>query len=164
MPGLDVELQASDQGRFRVRWRRWRGQWRKSGWRILTLYLKGDRYPRIRLYLNNKGVLVRAHIPMLYAWSGPPQPGQVARHKDDNPHNLKPSNLVWGTRRQNMEDAIANGRVRWLGMKRAQQVRREAEEIGDRRSVVATLAQRHGFTRTTIRCVLNGISYAEGVA
>jgi len=48
------------------------------------------------------------HRAILMAWDRLPQPGEVCRHKDDNPANNVRSNLVWGTKKENAEDRIVN--------------------------------------------------------
>jgi len=48
------------------------------------------------------------HRAVLMAWDRLPQPGEVCRHKDDNPANNVRSNLVWGTKKENAEDRITN--------------------------------------------------------
>jgi HNH endonuclease/NUMOD4 motif len=53
---------------------------------------------------------VRVHRLVALAFIGPaPFPGALVRHVDDDPSNNKPSNLVWGTQKENMADAIRNG-------------------------------------------------------
>lgn len=50
------------------------------------------------------------HKLVALAWLGPPPfPGAVVRHRDDNKHNNRLSNLAWGTQKDNMQDAIRNG-------------------------------------------------------
>lgn len=36
------------------------------------------------------------------AFNGPPDPGQVAMHEDEDASNNKPGNLRWGTQKQNL--------------------------------------------------------------
>ncbi|MFO0454067.1 MAG: HNH endonuclease signature motif containing protein [Pseudomonadota bacterium] len=36
------------------------------------------------------------------AFSGPPQPGQVCMHLDEDARNNRPENLRWGTQRENL--------------------------------------------------------------
>jgi hypothetical protein len=36
------------------------------------------------------------------AFNGPPQDGQVCMHLDENARNNKPSNLAWGTQKENL--------------------------------------------------------------
>lgn len=50
-------------------------------------------------------------VLVLEAFVGPkPFPGAVARHLDDDQQNDRLSNLAWGSRTQNLEDAYRNGR------------------------------------------------------
>lgn len=52
---------------------------------------------------------VFVHKLVCLAWHGPP-PSEDAMvlHYDDNPENNVPSNLRWGTRKQNAEDRLRN--------------------------------------------------------
>lgn len=43
---------------------------------------------------------------------GPCPPGKMVLHRDDNPENNHPSNLYYGDKRDNMLDAIRNGKWR----------------------------------------------------
>lgn len=36
------------------------------------------------------------------AFNGPPSPGQLAMHEDENSRNNKPDNLRWGTQKENL--------------------------------------------------------------
>jgi HNH endonuclease/NUMOD4 motif-containing protein len=56
---------------------------------------------------NTKGV----HVLVLEAFIGPCPDGQEALHADDNPTNNHLSNLRWGTRSENLSDAIGNGKI-----------------------------------------------------
>jgi hypothetical protein len=52
------------------------------------------------------------HRAILMAWDRLPQPGEVCRHKDDNPANNVLSNLVWGTKKENAADRIINAPIK----------------------------------------------------
>lgn len=60
---------------------------------------------------NRKRVLV--HRIELEAFIGPCPPGQEGCHKDDNEQNNDLANLYWGTRADNMRDAVRNGTHHW---------------------------------------------------
>lgn len=44
------------------------------------------------------------------AFNGPPFPGALCRHLNDNPSDNRSKNLAWGTAQDNTDDAIRNGR------------------------------------------------------
>jgi hypothetical protein len=48
---------------------------------------------------------------VLTAFIGPRPKGRLALHRDDVATHNNLSNLYWGTHRQNMIDAVRNGRV-----------------------------------------------------
>jgi hypothetical protein len=74
--------------------------------RELTPSLDSGGYHQIR----NGRFRRRRHVLVAETWVGPkPFDGAVVRHKDDNPANDVPSNLVWGTQAQNVQDAKDNG-------------------------------------------------------
>lgn len=49
------------------------------------------------------------HALVLEAFVGPRPPGLECRHRDDVKSNNHVSNLVWGTRSENMHDRVRNG-------------------------------------------------------
>lgn len=67
-------------------------------------------YPALILYPNGRRWHVKVHQLLLLTFIGPqPFPGAVGRHLDDNPMNYDLSNLAWGTRQDNADDAKRNG-------------------------------------------------------
>lgn len=58
------------------------------------------------------------HRAVLLAFVGPPQPGQVCRHLNDNPadnrwsSDPKLNNLAWGSKKENAEDRVANAVIK----------------------------------------------------
>lgn len=44
----------------------------------------------------------KAHRLICEAFNGPPQPGMVCMHLDENAANNKPVNLAWGTQKENL--------------------------------------------------------------
>lgn len=53
---------------------------------------------------------IAVHRVMLEAFAGPRLKGQVGRHLNDVPTDNRIENLAWGTRGDNVRDAIRNGR------------------------------------------------------
>ena len=52
------------------------------------------------------------HALVLEAFTGPRPRGQEARHLNDDPLDNRLTNLVWGTKAENVEDTFRNGRQR----------------------------------------------------
>lgn len=50
------------------------------------------------------------HVLVLEAFIGPCPYGKESCHKDDDPSNNHKTNLYWGTRSQNLQDAARNGK------------------------------------------------------
>jgi hypothetical protein len=53
------------------------------------------------IYLVN-GATHKVHRLVCEAFNGPCPPGMVCMHKDENAKNNRPSNLLWGTQRENL--------------------------------------------------------------
>ena len=58
---------------------------------------------------NHKNFSVARLI--LISFIGPPEDGEECRHLDDNPENCQLTNLAWGTRIQNRQDALINNKL-----------------------------------------------------
>lgn len=52
---------------------------------------------------------MKVHRAVALAFLGEPPPGQEVRHKDGDPGNAELSNLEYGTRSENMRDAVRHG-------------------------------------------------------
>lgn len=63
----------------------------------------------VRLSISGVGATRKVHHLVLEAFVGPRPPGQEGCHWDDDPGNNHLPNLRWGTRSDNMQDAIRNG-------------------------------------------------------
>jgi hypothetical protein len=68
--------------------------------------------PHVYIKMRGRYRAVAVHLVVLYAWHGPPEPGQIARHLDGDRLNYHLDNLAWGTHKEVMRDAIRNGRIR----------------------------------------------------
>lgn len=95
--------EVSDDGQVRSRPReRTRGGVLKAarnrrGYWYVTLCREQDRHR------------MRVHQLVAEAFIGPRPPGQDVRHLDDNKDDNRPGNLAYGTRRENLADAVRNG-------------------------------------------------------
>jgi hypothetical protein len=72
---------------------------------------KVDRKNHLQLLLYKDGVRKdwSVHRLVLIAFVGPSPPGFDCCHYDGNPHNNRPENLRWDTRRANIEDQRRRG-------------------------------------------------------
>jgi hypothetical protein len=78
--------------------------------RPLSTRIDKDGYVRVSLMRDGHlctGVSVARLV--CEAWHGSPPDGGVARHLDGSKANNEPSNLAWGSQKENIQDAIAHG-------------------------------------------------------
>jgi hypothetical protein len=79
------------------------------GGRILRPGIASNGYPTVAL---GRGKTRTIHSLVAEAFIGPRPDGQEVRHKDGNRRNPAALNLSYGTRTQNIYDAVAHGT--WL--------------------------------------------------
>lgn len=68
-------------------------------------------YLMVSPFVNGRVKRVSLHRQMCIAFHGEPAPGMVARHLNDDKLDNRISNLAWGTRKENGQDAVRNGRL-----------------------------------------------------
>lgn len=85
--------------------------WRGYGARLLQTDLDEDGYPTVRLYRDGRRVRQHVHVLVARAFHGNPLPNQQVRHLDGTCTNNTPSNLCWGTAKENAEDRARHGRT-----------------------------------------------------
>jgi hypothetical protein len=71
-------------------------------------------YPHVKVTVRQNGQAVQRKLPVhrlvLLAFHGErPFEGAQCRHLDGDPTNNRPTNLAWGSARDNLEDAIRHG-------------------------------------------------------
>lgn len=103
------------------------------------------------------------HVLVLEAFSGPCPSGHEGLHWDDDPTNNCLTNLRWGTRSQNLHDAVRNGRKAVGG--RAWNAKLSDADIPKIRSLFGSetcsaIGRRYGVSETTIRQIKNGQTWA----
>ncbi len=132
----------------------------------------GRRYHYVTLCreTEQKNVAVHRTIALLFHGEPSVPAGEkaVTRHKDNNPSNNKPSNLEWGTQKQNLADRYRHGTVP-LGEKNtsAKLTAPQVEEIRRRRAAGETcrdIAGAMGVTHQTIQKVATGRSWKHVAA
>jgi len=118
--GYEGLYEVSDQGRVRSldRWydrpasRRKPKPWRRCyPGQMISLTPNGAGYPRVNLHRNRKREEKLVHWLVLEAFVGPCPDGEEGLHGNDIKTDNRLSNLRWGTRSDNVKDAIKNGRA-----------------------------------------------------
>lgn len=66
-------------------------------------------YPAVTIYQDGKFHTILVHVAVALAFIGPRPKGMEIRHLDSNPLNNRPENLCYGTKSENMQDAVKNG-------------------------------------------------------
>lgn len=98
----------SNLGRIKTKWIRYTKHNRKSRkWKIVNQRI--TRFGYCTVWINKRYWFV--HELMLLSFIGPrPEGKKDSRHLDDVKTNNVMSNLRWGSRQENMNDAVKNGR------------------------------------------------------
>lgn len=88
--------------------------WRSVPVRRLAEGRNRDGYPTVQLSpgVGSRTLVVAVHKLIARVWLGAkPSPRHEVRHLDGDKINNRPSNLAWGTTKQNAEDRDAHGRT-----------------------------------------------------
>ena len=116
VPGYEGRYEVSDEGEVKSLAHLKRGALRNGKGFImrriperLMKLINRHGYRIATLYTNGLSQHWYVHRLVLLAFVGPPQPGQECLHWDDSRSNNHLSNLRWGTKGENTEDAIRNG-------------------------------------------------------
>lgn len=108
--GYEDFYEVSDLGRIRALFESWNGRY-KAG-RIIQPIQRPDGYLMVNLYYpgaNQKGKTCTVHKIVLDAFVGPRPKSLVCRHLDGTRSNNATTNLKWGTREENVQDAKDHG-------------------------------------------------------
>jgi hypothetical protein len=132
--------------RIKNRWGKY--NWRSYKGRILQTPKNGP-YLRAKLGEHDNGYDV--HTLIMRAFVGPPPPGMIVRHKDNNGTNNNLKNLHYGTYKQNYADCVRNGNShrgeRHYASKLTEQMVREIREsVG----TMAAVAKIYGISPTAV--------------
>lgn len=153
LPGLD-RYQASNLGSIRY----------KRGNRVNLIAVQcapSARYPAFSYWDHRtcERRTIRLHRAVCAAWHGlPPSQDAIAEHRDDDPLNCRAKNLHWSTRRHNHRTAQKRGTVPGIGVEMAEHIRQAYRPT---RARVRELHQEFGISRSAVRLILRGVSYAE---
>lgn len=110
VPGFEGRYEVSSEGRVRSLLR---------GGRVLRAGIASHGYPMVVLGRGNPRTI---HSLVAEAFLGPRPAGQEVRHKDGNRKNASAGNLCYGTRSENIRDAVAHGT--WMSAARTAHLRR----------------------------------------
>jgi len=77
---------------------------RRAGGVVLKPTLDDNGYPRVTLSIDGKPVTKLVHQLVGIAWHGARPRGKEVRHKNGVKTDVSPSNLAWGTKRQQEKD------------------------------------------------------------
>lgn len=100
IPGYEGSYEVSDRGKVRSA---------RGAQRILKPWMQKGGYPTVQLRRNGQSKKSGVHSLVLEAFIGPRPAGMDGCHNDGDPLNNTPSNLRWGSRSDNMHDAVAHG-------------------------------------------------------
>jgi len=120
-------------------------------------------------FTANRGRRYRLHCVIAEVFVGPPPfPGALCRHRDDDPLNNRPENLVWGGKADNMADAFANGRIP-LGEQRANakltpELVVEAARLRKRGESFPAIGAALGVGEACVRDALSGRRWSKRLA
>lgn len=165
IPGYESFYQVSDLGRVKSLTRK---VYRGAGFylcqeRILKPALvKG--YPAVALAKDGKSRTMRVHILVMLAFVGPCPEGQEVLHRHGDRADARLTELRYGTRRENMADAVVHGTVVGVNNGNAKLTTAQVLEIWDSYDrFERKLAGIHKVSLGTIRNLRMGRTY-KGIA
>lgn len=154
MPINDWPYEVSDAGNVR---RARSGKRTRIGRPVKPQKHKGG-YRRVVLWHNDERRYFYVHRLVAEAFLGPPPfAGAVCRHLNGHPLDNRPSNLCWGTQKDNIADRAAHGRTadgERCGASRL--TAQSALTVRQSKEATSVLADRFGVNRTTIQSIRRG--------
>jgi hypothetical protein len=138
----------------------------KFGWKRLNPWRDDWGRLRVSFCLGTGRFVRKVSILVLEAFGGPRPEGMECCHKDDNFENNDISNLYWGTRRDNVRDAMRNGRIcqgeashlSKLTVDQVREIRRRWQQE-EPRPLQKSLAAQYGIDRSAIGFIVRGKSW-----
>ena len=117
----------------------------------------GKGYFRVNLSVSGKVRLAYIHALVLEAFVGIRPPMNEARHLDGNPANNRLENLAWGTKSENMQDAICHGTFPLMERRPGAKITRsDAVKIYNDLRKCSVIATEFGILPATVRQIKVG--------
>lgn len=107
--GYEGLYEVSSHGRVRSLDRPWRPGIRSFKGKELKPQKKKRGYYAVALNKNGISLIAKIHSLVAESFIGPRPDGEEVRHRDSNPLNNRLENLVYGTRSDNVRDAVKHG-------------------------------------------------------
>lgn len=130
--------------------------WGRKNYRLKWQYDKAG-YPRVTVAENIKK---QVHSLVCLAFHGQKLPGQQIRHLDNDKRNSCPSNLVYGTARENADDSIKHGSQRGSKNGRSKLNETDVAEMRqlfrEEKMTQTQLAKKYGVSQPCIFLALQG--------
>ena len=143
-------------------WSRRNARWGlRDEWRELRNSKDLLGYPTVHLMMPNKRAKTfRVHALVLLAFVGPRPKGADSCHNNGNPSDCSVENLRWGTRRENVQDAIAHGRMKVGSLSNfAKLNERQVSEIRASREQRCVLASRYSVSGDAIYAIRTRLTW-----
>jgi hypothetical protein len=162
--GYEAFYEVSDRGRVRALFYGNHGQFKPG--RFLKLHVSNNGYRRVEL--NAPGIKPKKrtlHTLILEAFRGPRPSGNVSRHLDGvRSHNVL-SNLAWGTRSENEDDAKRHGtRIMGEHHPMSKLTSKNVIEIREMRKAgikYPTIASKFGIDQSNVYCIIKGKTWTH---
>jgi len=138
----------------------WRGGKEK------TVYVARNGYKSVNFSRSNKSHVLTIHRLLALTFIGePPTPKHEVCHINGDPLDNRLENLRWGTRSENVQDAIRHGTATVGPQNGAAKLRASdvpfMRDMSDFGFSVREIAPHFGVSQTTIRRALSGATYKE---
>lgn len=113
-----------------------------------------------------RGNSIDVHVIVLRTFVGPCPDGCEGLHGDDHPANNKLSNLRWGTRSENLHDAVRNGKKpvgeeHYRAKLTAADIPIIRAQCSGPRGCIAALARKYEVSESSIRQVRDGRAWSH---
>ena len=117
---------------------------------------------KVNLRKNNKSLLAQVSRIVMWAFVGPQEKGIETRHLNGNPSDDRLENLAYGTKSDNMQDAIKHGTFP-LGSRRpgAKINIAKAREIAAHKGVMSDIAREYSLSPSSILEIKRGKNWGR---
>ena len=124
--------------------------------KILKLRKDKNGYLVTTGYINGKFKNIFAHSAVLLAFVGPRPKGMEVRHLNSNPIDNRLENLTYGTKSENMKDAVKLGT---LVFSRTKLTKEDIIAIGRDKRTITDISRAYGICDATVINIKKGKSF-----